>query len=103
MFCSIKFPLLQVFIFQFKRLKVREAAGVFFIVVGNGKDGLIELIVAKLMEGDGGCDGGKHGDICRETRAPLFITLHLVTPAWAWMSLRSLHELGRIKKWKMHL
>ncbi len=50
-----------------ERLKVREAAGIFFIVVGNGKNGLIKLVVAKLLKRHGGCDCGKDGNVCRET------------------------------------
>lgn len=55
------------FLLQLEGLKVGEAAGVFFIVVGNGKNGLIKLIVAKLLKGHGGCDRRKDGDVCRET------------------------------------
>ena len=51
------------------RLKVREAAGVFFVLAGNGKDGRLELVVAKLLERHRGRDGGKDGDVCREARA----------------------------------
>ena len=45
-------------------LKVGEAAGVFFVLAGDGEDGLLELVVAELLEGDGGGDGGEHGDVC---------------------------------------
>lgn len=55
------------FLLPLERLKVGEAAGVFFIVVGNGKNGLIKLIVAKLLKRHGGCDRWKDGDVCRET------------------------------------
>lgn len=51
------------FLCWYQRLKVREAAGVFFVVVGNGKNGLIELIVAELLESHRGCDGWKDRDV----------------------------------------
>lgn len=51
------------FLFWHQRLKVREAAGVFFVVVGNGKNGLIKLIVAKLLESHRGCDRRKDRDV----------------------------------------
>lgn len=53
-------------------LKVREAAGVFFIVTGNDEHGLVELVVAKLLKGDGGCDGGENGDVCGKNRKLVF-------------------------------
>lgn len=49
-------------------LKVGEAAGIFFIVIGNGENGLIELVVAKLLKCDGGCDCRKDRDVCGEMR-----------------------------------
>lgn len=49
------------------KLKIREAAGVFFIFVRNGENGLIELVVTELLKRHGGCDGRKDGDVCRET------------------------------------
>lgn len=51
-----------------RELKVREAAGIFFIVIGNGENRLVKLVVAKLLKCDGGCDCRKDGDVCRETR-----------------------------------
>lgn len=53
-------------------LKVGEAAGVLFIVTGSDEHGLVELVVAKLLKGDGGCDGGENGDVCRENRKLVF-------------------------------
>lgn len=47
-----------------RRLKVGEAAGVFFIVAGNDEHRLVELVVAKLLKGDGGRDGGENRDVC---------------------------------------
>lgn len=74
MSCSMMLPCRTfLFLFLLEMLKVREAARVFFILVGNGKNGLIELIVAKLLKRDGGCDGGKHWDVCRETQEELLI------------------------------
>lgn len=51
-----------------RELKVGEAAGIFFIVIGNGENGLVKLVVAKLLKCDGGCDCRKDGDVCREMR-----------------------------------
>lgn len=56
--------------------KVREAAGVFFIVTGNDEHGLVEAVVAELLEGDGGCDGGEHGDVCGGNRKLPFTLTH---------------------------
>lgn len=53
-------------------LKVGEAAGVLFIVTGSDEHGLVELVVAKLLKGDGGCDRGENGDVCRENRKLAF-------------------------------
>lgn len=53
-------------------LKVRKAAGVLFIVTGSDEHGLVELVVAKLLKGDGGCDRGENGDVCRENRKSVF-------------------------------
>lgn len=47
-------------------LKVRKAAGVLSIVTGNDEHGGVKLVVAKLLKGDGGCDGGENGDVCGE-------------------------------------
>lgn len=75
MFCSIMLTCCTfVFLFQLEGLKVREAAGVFFIFVGNSKNGLVKLIVAKLLKRHGGRDRRKHRDVCRETWAELLIT-----------------------------
>lgn len=57
------------FLFQLKRLKVGEAAGVFFIVVGNGKNGLVKLIIAKLLKRHGGCDRRKDRDVQFDRKA----------------------------------
>lgn len=51
-----------------RELKVGEAAGIFFIVIGNGENRLIELVVAKLLKCDGGCDCRKDRDVCGEMR-----------------------------------
>lgn len=51
-----------------RELKVGEAAGILFVVVGNGENRLIELVVAKLLKRDGGCDCRKDGDVCGEMR-----------------------------------
>lgn len=50
-----------------EKLKIREAAGVFFIFIRNGENGLIELVVTKLLKSHGGCYGRKDRDVCRET------------------------------------
>lgn len=52
---------------QLQGLKVREAAGVFFVITGNGKNGCIEFVVAKLLKCHSGCDCRKDGDVCGET------------------------------------
>lgn len=57
---------------SFRGLKVRKAAGVFFIVTGNDEHGLVELVVAKLLKGDGGCDRGENGDVCGKNRKLVF-------------------------------
>lgn len=57
---------------RFQGLKVWKAAGVLFIVTGSDEHGLVELVVAKLLKGDGGCDGGKNGDVCGEKRNFVF-------------------------------
>lgn len=44
-------------------LEVREAAGILLVVVGNGEDGVIELVVTELLERHSGRDGGEHRDI----------------------------------------
>lgn len=49
-------------------LKVGKAAGVLFIVTGSDEHGLVEPVVAKLLKGDGGCDRGENGNVCRENR-----------------------------------
>lgn len=59
------------FLFQLERLKVGEAARVFFIVVGNGKNGLVKLIIAKLLKRHRGCDRRKDRNVCRVTGAEL--------------------------------
>lgn len=51
-----------------EELKVREAAGIFLIVTGNGENRLVKLVVAKLLKRDGGCDCRKDGDVCGEKR-----------------------------------
>lgn len=51
------------------RLKVREAAGVFFVIVGDGKNRLLKLIVAKLLKRHRSCDRRKDRDVCREAAA----------------------------------
>lgn len=47
-------------------LKVREAAGVFFVLAGDGKNGFVKAVVAKLLKSHGGCDGRKNGDVCKK-------------------------------------
>lgn len=54
------------------KLKVGEAAGVFLVVSGNGENRLVELVVAKLLKRDGGCDCRKDGDVCKGTRVRHF-------------------------------
>ena len=49
-----------------ERLKVREAAGVFFVIVGNCKNGFVKLVVAKLLKCHRSCDCRKDRDVCRE-------------------------------------
>lgn len=44
-------------------LEVREAAGILLVVVGNGEDGVIELVVTELLERHSGRDGGEHRDV----------------------------------------
>lgn len=87
-------------IFASGGLKVRKAAWVFFIVTGNDEHGLVELVVAKLLKGDGGCDCGENRDVCRENRKLVFT----FTPAWidvGWFSY--LTEFDR-KTWReLHL
>lgn len=53
---------------RFQGLKVWKAAGVLLIVTGSDEHGLVELVVAKLLKGDGGCDRGENGDVCGEKR-----------------------------------
>lgn len=53
-------------------LKVGKAAGVLFIVTGSDEHGLVELVVAELLKGDGGRDRGENGDVCRENRKSVF-------------------------------
>lgn len=48
--------------------EIWEAAGIFFVVVRDGENGLVEFVVAELLKRDGGRDGGKHGDVCRRDR-----------------------------------
>ncbi len=43
--------------------EVWEAAGIFFVVVGNRKNGVVELVVAELLKGHGGSDGGENRDV----------------------------------------
>lgn len=45
------------------RSEVREATGVLFVVRWDGEDGLLKVIVAKLLEGDRRCDSGEHRDV----------------------------------------
>lgn len=56
------------FLFQLERLKVGEATRVFFIFIGNCKNGLLKLVIAKLLKRHRGCDRWKDGDVCRETQ-----------------------------------
>lgn len=49
---------------QPKGLKVREAAGVLFVLIGNGEDGLLKLVVAELLKSHRGRNGWKDRDIC---------------------------------------
>lgn len=44
--------------------EVWEAAGILFVVAGNRKNGLVELVVTELLKGHGGGDGGENGDVC---------------------------------------
>lgn len=60
------FPGKQVWIFPRKLaapLEVREAAGILLVVVGNGEDGVVELVVTELLERHSGRDGGEHRDV----------------------------------------
>lgn len=56
-------------LFRVQRLKIRETARVFFIVVGNCKNGFVKLVVAKLLKRHRGCYGRKDGDVCRRKKS----------------------------------
>lgn len=43
--------------------EIRKPTGILFVVIGNRKDGLVKLIVTKLLKGHCGSDGGKHRDV----------------------------------------
>lgn len=43
--------------------EVREATGIFFVVVRDEEDGLFEIIVAEFLKGDSSCDCGEHRDV----------------------------------------
>lgn len=43
--------------------EIREAAGILFVVVWDGENGLLEFVVAELLKRHGSGDGGKHGDV----------------------------------------
>lgn len=47
--------------------EVWEAAGILFVVVGNRKNGVVELVVAELLKGHGGSDGGENGDVWKRS------------------------------------
>lgn len=60
------FPLPGTWVFPRKPpapLEVGEAAGILLVVVGNAEDGVVELVVAELLEGHSGRDGGEHRDV----------------------------------------
>lgn len=46
------------------RSEVGEAAGVFLVLVRDEEDGLVEVVVAEFLKGDGGRDGREDGDVC---------------------------------------
>lgn len=45
------------------RSEVGEAAGILFVLGRDEEDGIVKVIVAELLEGDGGGDGREHGDV----------------------------------------
>lgn len=57
--------------------EIWEAARIFFVVVRDGENGLVELVIAELLKRHSGRDGGKHGDVWKnkqEVRA--FSSIH---------------------------
>lgn len=57
--------------------EVWEAAGIFFVVVGNRKNGVVELVVAELLKGHGGSDGGENRDVWKH-----IIIIRTYTSLW---------------------
>lgn len=45
--------------------EIWEAARIFFVVVRDGENGLVELVIAELLKRHSGRDGGEHGDVCK--------------------------------------
>ena len=64
-------------------LKVRETAGVFFVLVGDAEDAQFKLVIVELLKSHCGRNGWKDRDVCLDkatrynSRKDVFVNIHL--------------------------